>query len=98
MLRYEVTLDVEPRLAAALEAWMRRSHVPGIGATGCFLRIRFDRASETRYRTCYHAATTADLNRYLVEHAPEMRAQFVRQFPSGVTVSRETWEELETWE
>jgi Domain of unknown function (DUF4286) len=98
MLRYEVTLEVEPGLAATLEAWMRRTHVPDIGATGCFLRIRFDRASETRYRTCYHAATAADLNRYLAEHAPEMRDQFARRFPSGISVSREVWEELDTWE
>jgi hypothetical protein len=98
MLRYEVTLEVEPRLAAALEAWMRRTHVPEMGATGCFLRIRFDRASGTRFRTCYHAATAADLNRYLAEHAPEMRDRFSRRFPTGISVSRETWEELDTWE
>ena len=98
MLRYEVTLDVEPGLAAALEAWMRRTHVPEMGATGCFLRIRFDRASDTRFRTCYLAAAAADLNRYLAEHAPEMRDRFARRFPSGISVSRETWEELDTWE
>ena len=98
MLRYEVTLEVEPGLAATLETWMWRTHVPEMGATGCFLRIRFDRASETRYRTCYHAATAADLNRYFAEHAPEMRDQFARRFPSGVSVSREVWEELDTWE
>jgi hypothetical protein len=98
MLRYEVILEVEPRLAATLEAWMRRTHVPEMGATGCFLRIRFDRASDTLYRTSYHAATVADLNRYLAEHAPEMRDRFARRFPSGISVSRETWEELETWE
>jgi hypothetical protein len=98
MLRYEVILEVEPRLAATLEAWMRRTHVPEMGATGCFLRIRFDRASDTRYRTSYHAGTVADLNRYLAEHAPEMRDRFARRFPSGISVSRETWEELETWE
>jgi len=98
MLRYEVTLEVEPGLAAALETWMRRTHIPDMVATACFLRIRFDRASETRYRTCYHAATAADLNRYLAEHATEMRNQFARRFPSGVTISRETWEELDSWE
>ena len=98
MLRYEVTLDAEPRLTAALDTWMRRTHVPEMAATGCFLRIRFDRASESRFRTCYHAATTADLNRYLAEHAPEMRSRFAERFPSGVSVARETWEELETWE
>jgi hypothetical protein len=98
MLRYEVTLDVEPGLAAALETWMRRTHIPDIGATGCFLRIRFDRASETRYRTCYHADTTADLDRYFAEHAPQMRNEFAQRFPSGVSISRETGEELDTWE
>ena len=48
MLRYEVTLEVEPGVAAALETW-KRNH-------------------------------------------------FARRFPSGVSVSRETWEELDTWE
>jgi hypothetical protein len=98
MLRYEVTLDVEPGLAAALETWMRRTHIPEMGATGCFLRIRFDRASDTLFRTCYAAATAADLNRYLAEHAPDMRDRFARRFPSGISVSRETWKELDTWE
>ncbi|HEY8256088.1 MAG TPA: DUF4286 family protein [Gemmatimonadales bacterium] len=98
MLRYEVTLDAGPGLAEKLEGWMRRTHIPEMGATGCFLRIRFDRASETRFRTTYHAATAADLNRYLAEHAPEMRGRFQQRFPTGVTVTRETWEELGTWE
>lgn len=33
MLRYEVTLEVEPTLAAAVETWMRRTHVPEMVAT-----------------------------------------------------------------
>lgn len=98
MMRYEVTLDVEPKLAAAVESWMRRTHLPEMGATGCFLRIRVDAASDTRFRTCYHAASAADLNRYLAEYAPKMRDRFAQRFPSGVTVTRETWRERETWE
>jgi hypothetical protein len=98
MLRYEVTLDVEPGLAGSVAQYMRRTHIPEIGATGCFLRIRLDRASDTRFRTIYHAATSTDLNRYLAEHASDMRARFTSRFPSGVTVIRETWEELATWE
>ncbi len=98
MLRYEVTLEVDPSLAQAVESWMCRTHVPEIAATECFLRIRFDRASDTRFRACYHATTQGDLNRYLAEHAPEMRERFARRFPSGVTVTRETWTERETWE
>ena len=98
MLRYEVTLDVEPALSKSLETYMRRQHIPEIAATGCFLRIRFDRASETRFRTCYHAETEAHLNRYLAEHADGLRGKFARKFPSGMTVTRETWLERETWE
>ncbi len=98
MLRYEVTLEVEPVLAESVVQYMRRTHIPEIGATGCFLRIRLDRATETRFRTTYHAATAADLNRYLAEHAPEMRTRFTRRYPSGVTATRETWEEQATWE
>jgi hypothetical protein len=98
MLRYEVTLDVEPGLAESVAQYMRRTHILEIGATGCFLRIRFDRSSDTRFRTTYHAATAADLNRYLAEHASEMRARFTRRYPSGVIATRETWEEQATWE
>ena len=28
----------------------------------------------------------------------QVRDQFARRFPSGVSVSREIWEELDTWE
>jgi len=98
MLRYEVTLDVEPPLSEVVETYMRRTHIPEIGATGCFLRIRFDRASDTRFRTCYHAETEAALNRYLADHAAAFRADFAKRFPNGVAATRETWEERETWE
>lgn len=98
MLRYEVTLDVDPGLAESVEDYMRRTHIPEIGATRCFLRIRLDRASDTRLRTTYYAATAADLNRYLAEHASDMRARFLHRFPKGVTPTRETWEQRATWE
>ena len=58
---------------------MRRQHIPEMAATGCFLRIRFDRASETRFRTCYHAETEAHLNRYLAEHADGLRREVFAQ-------------------
>jgi Domain of unknown function (DUF4286) len=97
MILYEVTLEVEPASAAALEEHMRRAHIPAIFATGCFLRVEFDRASETRFRTVYEAATVDDLNRYLQDHSPRFRADFVAHFPAGVTISRETWTQVERW-
>ena len=98
MLLYEVTLQIEPSLAQTVEEYMRGRHIPAIFATGCFRRIRFDRASPARFRTCYQAESQADLNRYLQDHAPKFRAEFQADFPHGVRVTREVWTLQEAWE
>jgi hypothetical protein len=95
---YEATLDAEPHLVDALEAYMRGRHIPRIFATGCFRAIRFERAGETRFRTAYQAAVRADLDRYLRDHTEAMRADFLAHFPTGVTITREVWEPVESWE
>jgi hypothetical protein len=94
---YEVTLQIESALSHAVEDHMRRKHIPEILATGCFQRIRFDRASPGRFRTSYEAKSDADLERYLREHAPRFRAEFQARFPTGVTATRETWASLQSW-
>lgn len=98
MVRYEVTLEVEPGHAAAVAEYMRGVHIPQIFATGCFRTIRFERAAPGRFRTCYVAARMDELQHYLREHAPALRAEFQARFPAGVAVARETWTELAVWE
>jgi hypothetical protein len=95
MVRYEVTLDVEHSIAGAVRDFLHQKHFPEMLATGCFQRISFGSASPTRFRTAYHAANEADLQRYLQSHASHLRADFVSRFPTGVSVSRETWVEEE---
>jgi len=97
MILYEVTLQAEPRLSAAVEEYMRSDHIPQIFATGCFRRIRFSLASPHRFRTSYQADGQADLDRYLRDHAPRLRAEFLARFPEGVTLTRETWVQREIW-
>jgi uncharacterized protein DUF4286 len=97
MIFYEVTLQVDPSRAAALEHHMRQQHIPAILRTGCFRRIHFDRASPTRFRTSYEAASALDLERYLHDHAPTFRDEFQREFPDGVAVTRETWVQQQVW-
>jgi Domain of unknown function (DUF4286) len=97
MLLYEVTLDAEPALAGAVEAHMRRSHIPAIAATRCFRQIRFCRSSPGRFRTSYEAERQADLDRYLRDYAQALREEFSREFPKGVALSRETWALREVW-
>ena len=97
MISYEVTLQVQPALAPAVEEFMRQSHIPEIFATGCFQRIRFSLASAGRYRTSYQADTQADLDRYLRDHAPRFQGDFIKRFSEGVTVTRETWVQRQVW-
>jgi hypothetical protein len=98
MILYEVTLQVDPTIAEAVEDHMRRQHIPAIFATGCFRRIHFDQASPARFRTRYEAESQADLDRYLQQHAPVFRAEFSVEFPTGVRLTREVWSEREQWQ
>lgn len=98
MVLYEVTLEVDPPFTERLAAFMRDSHIPGIHRTGCFRRISFQRAAFTRCRTSYQAASSADLERYLSVHADGFRADFRAHFPSGLTITRETWTEDTVWD
>ncbi len=97
MLTYEVTLQIDPALASSVERYMREHHIPAIFATGCFRRIRFAQASAARFRTSYEAAGQAELDRYLSDHAPRIRAEFQADFPSGITLTREVWAERQVW-
>ena len=94
MVRYEVIADVAPALVDRYEEYMRTKHLPDIFATGCFVRVALDRASATRFRSRYEARTRADVDRYLAEHTARYRADFAARFPTGVTLSREIWEEI----
>jgi hypothetical protein len=98
MVLYEVTLEVDPPLAERLIAYMQNDHIPGIYQTGCFRRVSFQRASATRFRTSYQAASPTDLERYLTVHAEAFRADFRAHFPSGLRISRETWTEDTIWD
>lgn len=97
MIRYEVTVVVREDLRAGFEAYFVSKHIPEILATGCFLDIRFDRGDGGAFRTVYHAATRADLDRYLDEHTARFRADFTAHFPDGVSASRENWTEVQSW-
>jgi hypothetical protein len=92
-----VRLEVEPGLTDAVERFMRDRHIPEIWATGCFRTIRFERAGPTTFRTCYYAAPSSDLERYLRDHAANFRADFGTQFPSGVSIARSVWNPVADW-
>ncbi|MGH7629247.1 MAG: DUF4286 family protein [Gemmatimonadales bacterium] len=95
---YEVTLEVEPGLTAAVELELRAHHIPAILATGCFAAIRLERTEAGGLRTRYEAATRADLERYLAEHTARLRSEFMARFPAGVRATREVWHGIASWQ
>ncbi|HJV21195.1 MAG TPA: DUF4286 family protein [Holophagaceae bacterium] len=95
MTTYEVQVETPADAAEAFEAYMRRKHIPEILATGCFTDIAFERASPTKFRTRYQARAKADLDRYLLDHAPAFRLDFLKHFPEGCAVQRELWESVQ---
>ena len=94
MLSYEVTIQLDDvSLASALEEYMR-AHVPEVFATRCFVDAHFEKSAPDVYRTRYSVASQDDLDRYVAEHAPRLRADFVEHFPNGVRVTRSVWTAL----
>lgn len=97
-LVYEVTAVVELEMAEGWERYMRERHIPDVLATGCFTRASLARATGGRYLIRYQLDSRADLDRYLAQAAPALRAEFAARYPGGVALTRETWELLQEWE
>lgn len=94
MLSYEVTIQLDDlSLANALESYMRGGHVAEVLATGCFLDGRFEQSAPGVYRTRYSVASQEDLDRYVEEHAPRLRADFQEHFPAGLRLTRAVWKD-----
>ena len=97
MVTYEVTCEVDEARVGTFEGFMREYHIPELLMTGCFERAELVRSAPGRYRVRYHASSQAELDRYLSEHAPRLRAAFQAQVPDGVRLSRETWVTMQEW-
>ena len=95
---YEVTAVVEHELAEEWEHYMRERHIPDVLASGWFTGASLVRAQGGRYRICSRADSPAQLDRYLTESAPALRAEFSARYPRGVALTRETWEPVQEWE
>lgn len=98
MIRYEVRVIVRADLAPAFETYMGEKHLPEILATGCFATIRFERAEDGAFRSCYEARTRAALDHYLTAHTARFREDFQAHFPDGCEVRREVWEEVQAFQ
>lgn len=97
MVIYEITASVDQSRVEAYEKYMWEEHIPDLMATGHFARAEFTRGEGGAYRMRYLAHGRLDLENYLKNDAERLRADFAKNFPSGVEVTRTVWDVLETW-
>jgi hypothetical protein len=76
---------------------MREQHIPDLLATGCFQRAPIARSASGKLKMQYYASSLAEIDRYLEQHAPRLRADALSRFPDGITASRESWTILQEW-
>jgi hypothetical protein len=90
-LCYEVRAEVDLALAAAWERYMLTEHIPEVLLTACFVEARLDTGEPGHFRVRYRCADRPTLDRYLADHAPMLRAEALRRFPTGVRLERTVW-------
>lgn len=98
MVIYEITAMVDSDVVDSYERYMIDMHIPDLLATGCFRDVRLARSASGRYRVHYCLADRETLELYLRDHAPRLRDDFARHFPSGIEISRENWEVVSSWD
>jgi hypothetical protein len=93
-LVYEVNLDIDAAIADEYRAWLD-AHVAEIralpGFTGAQLfEVRDPPAAAGRLSLCvqYRLRDQADLDRYLAQHAPRLRAEGLARFGGRFSASR----------
>lgn len=92
---YEITATVDPKLAERFEGYMLERHIPDLMRTGCFVSADIAKSAD-RYQMRYTADSTERLDEYLANYAKDLRADLAKNFPAGISVSREVWESIST--
>jgi hypothetical protein len=79
MLIYNVTIQVEKEIAAQWLHWLKHEHIPDLMNTGCFSSYQVvklldvDESEALTYAVQYYANNRELLDKYLDEHAAELR-------------------------
>ncbi len=79
MIIYNVTIKLDESIHAPWLEWLQQIHIPEVIATGCFTKasilrlVEVDDSEGPTYAVQYHAESKALYNKYIENHAPEMR-------------------------
>jgi Domain of unknown function (DUF4286) len=90
---YEVNVHVKRDIEAAYRAWLVKHveeilQLPGFTKAQCFDVQTDAGANEIGICVHYHLASQADLDEYLQQHAPRLRAEGIEKFGDGFRATR----------
>lgn len=83
MIIYNVTIKVDNAIASVWLQWLLDEHIPDVMQSGCFgsykvvQLVEVDDSEGPTYAIQYSADSKADYNRYIENHAPEMRQKSI---------------------
>ncbi|MGB8194500.1 MAG: DUF4286 family protein [Chitinophagaceae bacterium] len=79
MIIYNVTSKVDRNIAEEWLKWLHDEHIPQVFQSGCFVKYQLvklvdaEELDSVTYATQYYAETQQNIDRYLDEHAKELR-------------------------
>ncbi len=85
MIIYNVTVSIDPLIATEWLEWMRKTHIPDVMQTGCFVESRISRVHEEEqggetFAITYVCPTQELMDKYRSEHAPRLQKDHSERF------------------
>lgn len=85
MVLYNVTVSIDLEIEGEWLEWMRKTHIPQVMETGCFLECRISRiqAEEeggSAYSFLYLAPSQDKMDEYQEKHAPRLQQDHAQHF------------------
>lgn len=97
MIIYEITAKVRLDLIDEFEGFMQDVHVPDLLDTKYFEGAEMSQVTDGVYQIQYFVKDRKTLTKYLETEANHLREDFDKQFPEGVSTSREILDVMRTW-
>lgn len=95
MILYNVTVSIDPQIHEEWLEWMRKTHIPDVMSTGCFIESRISRVNGEEengltFAISYVSPNEEKLDEYRTKHAPALQADHSSKFAGKFAAFRTT--------
>ncbi|MFT5777135.1 MAG: hypothetical protein ACI837_000066 [Crocinitomicaceae bacterium] len=85
MILYNVTVSIDPEIHLDWLTWMRKTHIPDVMDTGCFVESRISRVHGEEeggytFAISYVASTQEIFDNYQANHAPRLQQEHKEKY------------------